>query len=192
MIKLILGFVLAFFPLRAQQPPRDFFPWWDMPLARTLNLSDDQTKQIQSIVREHRDKLVDLRGAIEKAENQLSDLMDEDRPDVAKANAAIDRVAIARAELTKAFSQMGLKLRLVLTPAQWRDLQSKRPKGPMPGQPMPPGKKPPLNRPPRQQNDEAGLGGPEPADGRHIENPRPRIFNRPNQGPDHLVNRDQP
>jgi len=185
---LAVGFVFAFFPLCAQQP-RDFFPWWDMPVARTLNLSEDQTRQIQIIVREHRDKLVDLRGAVEKAENQLSDIMDEDRPDAVKANAAIDRVAGARAELTKAFSQMGLKLRLVLTPAQWKDLQSKRPKPPLPGQP-----KPPLNRPPRgvPQNDDAALRGVEPADGGDIENPRTRVFRRPNQSPEHLIQRDQP
>ncbi len=187
----LLGFVSSFFPLSAQQP-RDFFPWWDMPVARTLNLTEDQTRQIQSIVREHRDRLVDLRGAIEKAENQLSDIMDEDRPDPAKANAAIDRVATARADLTRAFSQMGLKLRLVLTPAQWRDLQSKRPKPPLPGQPIPPGKKPPLNRPPRPQNDDAALLGPEVPDGGDIQNPGPRMFHRPNQGGQHLVNRDEP
>ncbi|MBL8178093.1 MAG: periplasmic heavy metal sensor [Bryobacterales bacterium] len=175
MIRLIFGFGFAFLTLSAQQP-RDFFPWWDMPVARTLNLTEDQTRQIQTIVREHRDKLVDLRGAVEKAENQLSDIMDEDRPDAGKANAAIDRVAVARAELTRAFSQMGLKLRLVLTPAQWKDLQSKRPKPPLPGQP-----KPPLNRPPRgvPQNEDAALRGVEPADGGDTRESATQVFRRP-------------
>ena len=191
MIKVLLGFVFAFFPVCAQQP-RDFFPWWDMPVARTLNLSEEQTRQIQSIVREHRDKLVDLRGAIEKAENQLSDIMDDDRPDPAKANAAIDRVAVARADLTRAFSQMGLKLRLVLTPAQWKDLQSKRPKPPLPGQPGPPVRKPPLNGPRPPQNDDAALNGPHLPDGGDIENSRRRMLNRPNQGTQHLIQRDEP
>ncbi|MFN7938424.1 MAG: periplasmic heavy metal sensor [Bryobacteraceae bacterium] len=191
MTKILLGFVFAFFPLSAQQP-RDFFPWWDMPVARTLNLSEDQTRQIQMIVREHRDKLVDLRGAIEKAENQLSDIMDEERPDPGKANAAIDRVATARADLTRAFSQMGLKLRLVLTPAQWKDLQAKRPKPPLPGQPGPPVRKPPLNGPRPQQNDDEALNGGHFPNGRDIENPRPRMLNRPNQGSQHVIQRDEP
>jgi Spy/CpxP family protein refolding chaperone len=187
---LLLGFVSAFLPLGAQQP-RDFFPWWDMPVARTLNLSDDQTRQIQMIVREHRDKLVDLRGSIEKAENQLSDVMDEDRPDSAKANAAIDRLAAARGELTRAFSQMGLKLRMVLTTAQWKDLQSKRPRPPMPGQPGPPVRKAP--GPARVPGDGDGeLHGLHAPDGRDIENPRPGMLDRPNQGAQHLVERDQP
>lgn len=181
---LLLGFVSLILPLCAQQP-RDFFPWWDMPVARTLNLSEEQKRQIQTIVREHRDRLVDLRGSIEKAENLLSDIMDEDRPDPAKASAAIDRLAVARGELTKAFSQMGLKLRMVLTPAQWKDLQSKRPKPPLPGQPGPPVRKPPLNG-------EAGLNGPHFPDGRDIENPRPRMLNRPNEGVPHVVQRDEP
>lgn len=191
MIKLAVGFVSAILPLLAQQP-RDFFPWWDMPVARTLNLTEEQKRQIPMIIRDYRDKLIDLRAAVEKAENQLSDIMNEDNPDAAKANAAIDRLAVARTELTRAFSQMGFKLRMVLTPAQWRDLQSKRPRPPGPGQPPLPNRKPPLNRPPRPPNEGANLDGPYPPNGRDIENPRPWVFNGPNEGRNHLFEGNQP
>jgi Spy/CpxP family protein refolding chaperone len=174
--------------------PRDFFPWWELPIVRNIGLNDDQMKQIHSTVREFRDKLIDQRGAIEKAENQLSDIMNDDHPDEKRGIEAINRVASARADLTRTFSQMGFKLRLVLTPAQWRDLQNKRIHQPMPQDgnkpPLPPNQRP-MNRNPRPpQNDDAGLYPANPPDGRNVQNPRPRVFDRPDETPNHLFERD--
>jgi Spy/CpxP family protein refolding chaperone len=129
-------FALAASALWAQ-PNRDFFPWWEMPVARDLNLSEDQMRQINATVRDYRDRLIDLRGGVEKAENQLSDLINEENPDEKRVNAAIERLITARGELTRAFTQMGFKLRMVLTPRQWGDLQRRRPRPPGPGEPMP-------------------------------------------------------
>ena len=106
---------------------RDFFPWWETPIARDLNLSDDQTQKIQAIVREYRDRLIDLRANVEKSDNQLTDLVNEDHPDSQKVNAAIERILTARTELTRAVAQMGFRLRMVLTPQQWKELQKRRP-----------------------------------------------------------------
>ncbi len=144
------------------QPNRDFFPWWEMPVARDLNLSEDQTRQIHATTRDYRDRLVDLRGGLEKAENQLSDLINEEQPDEKKVNAAIDRLVAARGELTRAFTQMGFKLRMVLTPRQWGELQRRRPRPATPGEPFPkrrieghrPGEGP---RPPAQRPDDQGV-----------------------------------
>jgi Spy/CpxP family protein refolding chaperone len=136
----LLLFTLA--ALAAAQT-RDFFPWWDMPISRNLNLSEDQTRQIHATVREYRDKLVDLRANLEKSENALSDLMNEDQPDQQKANGAIERAVQARAELTRTFAQMGFRLRAVLTPQQWRQLQRARPL-PQPGRPMQEQPRPPF------------------------------------------------
>jgi len=180
------------------QTNRDFFPWWDMPISRTLNLSEDQRQKIQSTVREYRDRLVDLRAAVEKSENQLSDLINDEHPDAAKVNAAIDRSVAARGELTRAFSQMGFRLRLVLTPAQWQDLQRRRmermPPGPN-GQPRPrmnrpnPGDPGPPNRQPEEGEDRLDAGPNLPNRG-NIQNPRPRVFHAPDQRPDHLIERN--
>ncbi|MBI1899212.1 MAG: periplasmic heavy metal sensor [Acidobacteria bacterium] len=112
------------------QPPRLFFPFWDGPLARDLNLTEQQQQQIRETVREHRDRLIDLRAALEKAEGELEDAFNEERLDQGRANQAIERLAAARAELTRAFSQMSLKLRAALTSGQWRELQKRRPHGP--------------------------------------------------------------
>ena len=96
-------------PLRAQIP--GMWNWWDRPIAQDLNLSEEQRKQIRATVRESRDRLIQLRGAVE---------------------AAIERVVKSRGELMRAVSQMSLKLRLVLTPAQWQELRKRerRPPGP--------------------------------------------------------------
>lgn len=145
--RFVFTVALAALPILAQQPPmvqqppmgqspRGMFPWWDSPLAKDLNLTDDQTKQIRATVQEYRSRLIDLRGAVEKAELNLEDQFNEDNVDARKANDAIDKLVAARGDLTRAFSQMSLKLRGVLTADQWRELQKRRPPmgpGPMRG-----------------------------------------------------------
>lgn len=111
----------------AQAP--GFFPWWDSPIVRDLNLSEDQRKQIRDTVREYRDRLIEQRAVLQKAEGHLQDAMNEEQVNESKANDAIEKVIAARAELTRTLSQMSLKLRLLLTPQQWRELQRRRPMG---------------------------------------------------------------
>ena len=119
----------ASMPLRAQIPGT--WNWWDGPIARDLNLNEEQNKQIRAVVRESRDRLIQLRGAVESAEAELRDEMNEDKVDNRKAEAAIERVVKSRSELMRAVSQMSLKLRLILTPTQWQELQrrERRPPG---------------------------------------------------------------
>jgi len=120
--------LLAFLAIPAlAQAPRGFFAWWDSPIARDLNLTDSQVRQIRTTVREYRPQLVDLRAAIEKAEIEVEDAFNEENIDQRKATEAIDHLANARADLTRAISQMSLRLRSVLTPDQWRELQKRRP-----------------------------------------------------------------
>jgi len=114
------------------QPARGLYPsfnsaWWDSPVAQNLHLTDAQTKQIRATVKEYRDRIVDLRATVEKAEGDLDDVFNENPVDQRKANDAIDRLATARGELTKNLSQMSLKLRSVLTTEQWQELQRRQP-----------------------------------------------------------------
>jgi len=118
-------------PLPAQVPR--MWNWWDGPIAQDLNLSEEQKKQIRAIVRESRDRLIQSRGAVEAAEAELQDEMNEDKVDSRKAEAAIERVVKSRSELTRSVSQMSLKLRLILSPAQWQELQKRERR---PGPPM--------------------------------------------------------
>src|SRR5262245_35674807 len=96
--------------------PRD---WWDSPMVDNLNLTDAQRKQIQSTLRDYRVRLVDARAAVDKAEGDLNDFFNDGSvtsPETQRrANEAIDRLAGARAELTRVVSEVSLKMRGVLT-----------------------------------------------------------------------------
>lgn len=111
------------------QSGRSLFPWWDNPLSQDLNLTDTQRNQIRSVVKEYRDRLVDERAAVEKAEGQLEDVFGEDTVDQRKAAEAIEHLTAARGELTKSLAQMSLRMRTVLTAQQWQALQRKQGRG---------------------------------------------------------------
>lgn len=119
---LIAGMALAAFA----QLPRGFYPWWDQPVVKDLNLTETQSREIRGIVREYRAKLIENRAALEKAESELQFLFDDDNIDSRRASQAIEDLANARLNLTRTFSQLALRLRLVLTPVQWRELQKRR------------------------------------------------------------------
>jgi hypothetical protein len=124
---LLVLLVLAGWTLCAQ-PPRGFYNWWDSPVAKDLNLSDDQTKQIRSTVRDFRTKLIDARAAVEKAEAEMEDSFNDEAFSQARANDAIERLVAARSELTRSFSQMSMRLRAILSNEQWNELQKRRPR----------------------------------------------------------------
>ena len=126
MIRVALLLVLFVGSVFAQRP-RGFFPWWDRPVARDLNLSAQQQRQIRTTVRDYRGKLMEARAAVEKAETEFEDAFNAEPMDERRAEAALENLAQARANLTRAFSQMSLKLRLVLTAEQWKELQKRQP-----------------------------------------------------------------
>ncbi len=130
--------------LASAQGARRPIAWWDSPLVNRLDLTDSQTRQIRSTVADYRDKLGELRAAVNKAENDLEEIFNEDPVDQRKANDAIEALVSARGELTKTLSQMDLKLRLVLTPEQWQML---RRQGPRPLRRRGPGPKGPVSGP---------------------------------------------
>jgi len=112
---------------RGFRGPRD---WWDNPIMDGLNLNDAQRKQIQTTVREFRNRLVDARAAVNKAEGDLDDVFNNDgNVDQRRANEAIDHLAASRADLTRVVSQMTLRLRGVLTTQQWQELQRRGTRG---------------------------------------------------------------
>ena len=99
--------------------------WWTSPdMAQKLNLTDDQKRRMDDIFQQHRLKLIDLQASLEKEEISLEPLVGAEQPDDAKVFAQIDRVAQARAELEKANSRMLWQVRRVLTPDQWKQLQT--------------------------------------------------------------------
>ena len=118
-----------------RQPPmeRAFGPqdghgrWWNNPrVVERLKLTDEQRKTFDNILLEHREKLIDLRASLQKAELALEPLMGADQPDEAKVLQQIDKVAQARAELEKANAAFLLAIRAKLTPEQWKSIQTFR------------------------------------------------------------------
>jgi len=116
------------------QPPRGPRPWWDGEVAKDLNLTDAQTKQIAQTRKDFRQRMFDVRSEVEKAESAVQAAFNQDPVDQVKANEAINQLAAARGEMTKAVSQMDLKLRMTLTAEQWQQLQQKQRWPERPGQ----------------------------------------------------------
>jgi Spy/CpxP family protein refolding chaperone len=99
--------------------------WWKSPpMVEKLSLTADQQKKMDDIFQQSRLKLIDLTASLDKQEAIMEPLVSAERPDAEKIRAQIDQIAQARAELEKANSKMLLELRLVLTPDQWKSLQT--------------------------------------------------------------------
>jgi len=112
---------------RAFGPQGDHGRWWNNPkIAERLKLTDEQRKAFDGILLAHREKLIDLRANLEKAELEMESLIDTDQPDEAKILSQIDKVAQARAELEKANARFLLAIRNKLTAEQWKQIQAFR------------------------------------------------------------------
>lgn len=119
------------------------FAWWDSPIARNLNLTPEQQKQIRGTVREFRDRMIEQRAGVQKAEAGFMDFLNDDQVNDARAKEAVEKLVVARGDLMRSVSQMSLRLRAVLTPQQWQELQRRRaqqrPQGPQGRQMAAPG-----------------------------------------------------
>ena len=118
-----LLFVLPIVLLAQPRGPR---PWWEGDVARNLNLTEAQTKQIVETRREFRDRMIEARSAVNQAEKGVAAAFNDDPVDEAKANDAINRLASARAEATRTISEMELKFRMILTAEQWQELKQRQ------------------------------------------------------------------
>ena len=97
---------------------------WNNPdMIQQLKLTDDQRKAMDSILQAHREKLVDLRGNLEKAEIEMQPMMQQDTLDKSAILAQVDKIAQARTELERANAHFLLDLRDKLTPEQWKTVR---------------------------------------------------------------------
>lgn len=121
--------------------------WWkNSDTVQKLQLSNQQVQQLEQTFIDHRMRLIDQQAALEKEHLKLQSLMDQDQPREAQVLAQVDQVQAARGRLEKEFTAMSLDFRKILTPDQWRKLQSMRPERgnffyrqvPPPGAPGPP------------------------------------------------------
>ena len=108
--------------------PKGIYAWWSRPaIARDLNLSPAQRQQIRATVQQYRPHLMNVRAAVNQAEQALAEQFNRNPVDPAKTNEAIERLVDARSDLTRTLTQLSLKLRLVLSEQQWQELQRRRP-----------------------------------------------------------------
>ena len=106
--------------------------WWNNSrIVERLKLTDDQRKAMDGILLQHKEKLIDLRANLQKAELAMEPLMSGDPPNDAAITAQIDKVVQARAELEKANSRFLLAIRDKLTSDQWKQIQAFRDNGGM-------------------------------------------------------------
>jgi protein CpxP len=112
---------------RAMGPRGEHGKWWNNPaIVEKLKLTDDQRKAMDAILLQHREKLIDLRANLEKAELEMEPMMRSDQPNESALMAQIDKVAQARAELEKANARFLFALRAKLSPEQWKKVQDFR------------------------------------------------------------------
>jgi len=127
MLRSLLLF-LALAGLSFAQMPKNLYPWWNHKVVvRQLNLSRNQVEQIRSAVEQYRAHLMSARGRVLEAEGNMEEQFNRDPVDQDKARQAIEQLIAARSDLTRTLSELSLKLRVLLTPTQWRDLQRLRP-----------------------------------------------------------------
>jgi periplasmic protein CpxP/Spy len=99
--------------------------FWNNPkIVEKLQLTDEQRKEMDQILLSHREQLIDLRAAEQKAELAMEPLMGADQPNESAILAQVDKIAAARAELEKANARFLLEIRAKLTPDQWKQVQT--------------------------------------------------------------------
>jgi len=133
--------------------------WWkNSDLAKKLNLTDQQIKQLDSVFYEHRLKLIDYQAEVEKQDLKLQTLLDQDSPNESEVGSQVDQVLGARGKLEREFTMMNLALRKVLTVEQWKQLKDLHGEhGPIGGGPRHMGHGP---RPPQSPAPQADADGP--------------------------------
>lgn len=103
----------------AQLPPNVPFKWWNNPrVIQELGLSQDQIDKINTIWRDHRKTLIDLRAEHEKQQVDLETLLSKDTIDETAVLAKADLVNKTKADVERVTLQMRLRIRNVLTREQ--------------------------------------------------------------------------
>ena len=70
--------------------------------------------------------MLEVRGAVQKAESELDQIFNEETVDQRRGSEAIQRLTKARADMTQSVSEMSLRMRAVLTAQQWQELQRRQ------------------------------------------------------------------
>jgi len=156
---LIFFVILSLVPIAAyaQQPPRPvqrvpppppmppppvLGKWWkNAEIVRTLELSEAQVAQLESVYLLHQPRLSELRSALMREEERLRELIGSDQLDERAISTQKGVVSAARTALAEENTEMTLAMRRVVTAEQWRKFEKLRKT--MPPVPPPPPPPPP-------------------------------------------------
>jgi len=123
----LLLLVLAAGSLFAQMP-RNLYAWWDNKvIVQQLNLSGAEVQGIHAAVTQYRARLMRARANVLDAEQNLEEEFNREPFDQDKTRQAVEQLIAARSDLTRTLCELSLKLRVLLTPEQWKELQRLRP-----------------------------------------------------------------
>lgn len=101
--------------------------WWkNAEVVKKLSLSDAQVQQMEQIFQDHRSKLLELHAMLRLEEVKMGPMLRADNPNENEVLEQIDKIAAQRASLEKANAQMAFAIRQVMTPDQWKALQTLR------------------------------------------------------------------
>ena len=90
--------------------PGEHGRWWNNPkVAERLKLTDAQRKAMDETLLQHREKLIDLRATVQKAELELEPMMGEDQPNESQILA--QAAAVEEDEATEAESDLATDVR---------------------------------------------------------------------------------
>jgi Spy/CpxP family protein refolding chaperone len=110
------------------QMPNSLYPWWSNKIVvQQLDLTPAQVHDIRAAVTEAQPHLLEVRAKVLRAEQALEDQFNSDPVDQNKTNQALEQLIAARTDLTRSLTELSLKLRMLLTPQQWQQLQRLRP-----------------------------------------------------------------
>lgn len=100
--------------------------WWrSSEVVRALGLTPDQVNRLEAIVRSERGRLVDLRAEVVKARLDLDDALAREPFDEQAVMPAAERFEARRADLARARTAMLVRMRGVLTKAQYDVLRER-------------------------------------------------------------------
>jgi Spy/CpxP family protein refolding chaperone len=94
--------------------------------CKELNLTKEQVQKIKDINFAHKNAMIDLKAALEKAQLRMGQQMRDDSPDKAKALAAVKEVSAAKAQMAEARITHMFNLRGVLTTEQLEKVKACR------------------------------------------------------------------
>jgi Spy/CpxP family protein refolding chaperone len=112
------GFALLVFPVvRASQPPREGYKWWQTQ-KQEFGLTEEQSTRIESIFQASVPRLRESKKELDRLEDILSKMIADGVADEAIVAQQVDRVEAARSAMSKARTLMLYRMHQVLNPAQ--------------------------------------------------------------------------